>query len=179
MLITILSTSWKPLAPSNLVGEWIVRPEPMMYGNCSCSISSKCVYSSRGMLTGCYPLESILQSTLACFYNQQCIDPSNKFVAMKLSLSTPTRFPLTTTIESIVNQLMVEELHSNVSYDLYFNQCKPLLCTYSYVDNRRIIEGITTLIGLYGGLLIICHLLAIIIVKPFRCLSSRVVPFDG
>ena len=130
------------------------------------------------MLTGCYPLETILQSTLACFYNQQCIDSSNNFAAMNLSLSTSTRFPLTSTIESVVNQLMIEEVYSNASYDSYFNQCKPLLCTYSYVNNSHIIEGIKTLIGLYGGLLIICHVLAIIIVKPFRYLSSRVVPVD-
>ncbi|UJR17785.1 hypothetical protein I4U23_004684 [Adineta vaga] len=31
------------------------------------------------MLTGCYPLKSLIQSTLMCLYDQECIDPINTF----------------------------------------------------------------------------------------------------
>jgi hypothetical protein len=176
MLMSVLSTSWIFSIPPNITNGWAAHTEPLNYQGCSCALSSKCVSPSRRMLTGCYPLEAILQSTLECLYNQQCIDLTNNFAAMNISSLKSSRFPLNTTIELIVNELMVEEFISNIniSYELYFNQCAPLSCTYSYVNNNNIIEGITTLIGLYGGLLIICHLLSIFIVKQFLCISNRV-----
>ncbi|CAF4304040.1 unnamed protein product, partial [Adineta steineri] len=137
-----------------------------------------CVSSSRGMLSGCYPLESILQSTLICLSDQTCIDPTKTFKALNSSSSISSRFPLNTTIESIVNELMVEELLSNTSYDAYYKQCAPLSCTYSYIDNRNVIDGITILISLYGGLVIIYRILAIFIVKQCLCMSKRVTPTE-
>ncbi|CAF4186772.1 unnamed protein product, partial [Adineta steineri] len=61
-------------------------------------------------------------------------------------------------------------------YPNYFNACSPSLCIYSYVDKRNAIEGILTLIGLYGGLVIICRLIAIIIVKKMCRVNNRVNP---
>ena len=46
-----------------------------------------------------------------------------------------------------------------------------LSCSYSYND---IIKGITDLIGLYGGLSIICRLISIFIVKHIICRTRRV-----
>ncbi|UJR06624.1 hypothetical protein I4U23_010908 [Adineta vaga] len=42
------------------------------------------------------------------------------------------------------------------------------------IDNNHVIEGITTLIGLYGGLVIIYRLIAIVIVKYIFCAPSRI-----
>jgi hypothetical protein len=175
-LMSVLSTSWIFSIPPNITNGWAAHTEPLNYQGCSCALSSKCVSPSRRMLTGCYPLEAILQSTLECLYNQQCIDLTNNFAAMNISSLKSSRFTLKKNNYLILNELMVEEFISNIniSYELYFNQCAPLSCTYSYVNNNNIIEGITTLIGLYGGLLIICHLLSIFIVKQFLCISNRV-----
>jgi hypothetical protein len=174
MLMSVLSTSWIFSIPSNITNAWAAHTEPLNYQGCSCALSSKCVSPSRRMLTGCYALEAILQTTLECLYDQQCIDSTNIFKAINISSLTSSRFSLNTTVESIVNQLMVEEFLNDTSYESYFNQCAPLTCTYSYVNNNNIIEGLTILIGLYGGLLIICHLLSIFIVKQFLCISNKV-----
>jgi hypothetical protein len=179
MLMTVLSTSWIFASPPSINNGWTIHTVPLDYEGCSCALSSKCVTPSRGMLADCYPLEAILQTTLECLYDQQCIDSTNTFIAMNISSSNSSRFPLNTTIEFIVNQLMVEEFISNISYESYFNQCAPVSCTYTYVDNHNIFEGITTLIGLYGGLVIICRLIAIFIVKRVLCMRQRVSPITN
>jgi hypothetical protein len=176
MLTSILSTNWVLTGESNLTKEWFSHSTSLEYNRCSCALSSKCVSASRGMLAGCYPLEAILQSTLGCLYDQRCIDSTNIFKAINISSSISSHFPIDATVESIVNKLMVEEFLTTMSYELYFKQCAPLSCTYSSVNNKNIIEGIITLIGLYGGLLIICHLFAIFIVKQFLRIKSRVSP---
>ncbi|CAF3883807.1 unnamed protein product, partial [Adineta steineri] len=167
MLMSILSTNWVFADSRNTTGTGMMHNIPLKFEGCSCALSSKCVSSSRGMLSGCYALESILQSTLTCLSDQTCIDPTKTFKALNSSSSISSRFPLNTTIESIVNELMIEELLSNTSYEAYYKECVPLSCTYSYVDNRHVIDGITFLISLYGGLVIIYRILAILIVKLY------------
>ncbi|CAF4002956.1 unnamed protein product [Adineta steineri] len=178
MLMSILSTNWIFAISRNTTGSGMMHNIPLKFEECSCALSSKCVSSSRGMLSGCYPLESILQSTLTCLSDQTCIDPTKTFKALNSSSSIPSRFPLNTTIESIVNELMVEELLSNMSYEAYYKQCSPLSCTYSYIDNWNVMDGITILISLYGGLVIIYRILAIIIVKLYLCMTKRVTPTE-
>ncbi|UJR17114.1 hypothetical protein I4U23_004010 [Adineta vaga] len=178
MLFSGLSTNWIISISSNITNELILPTIPLTYNACNCKLSAKCVSPSRRMPTGCYPLEALLQSSLECLYDEQCIDLNNMFKAMNSSSLPTSRFPMNTSIETIVNQLMVEEFQNNTSYQLYFDQCAPLSCTYSYIDKNNILEGITTLISLYGGLVIICRLFAIIIVKNLLCLTQRVNPIN-
>ncbi|CAF3746314.1 unnamed protein product [Adineta steineri] len=178
MLMSILSTNWVFAVSRNTTGTGMMHNIPLKFEGCSCALSSKCVSSSQGMLSGCYPLESILQSTLTCLNNQTCIDPTKTFKALSSSSPISSRFPLNTTIESIVNELMVEELLSNMSYEAYYKQCAPLSCTYSYIDNTNVIDGITILISLYGGLVIIYWILAIFIVKQYLRMTKRVTPTE-
>ncbi|CAF1510720.1 unnamed protein product [Adineta ricciae] len=167
MLTNTLSTNWIFDTSSGIINGWTMHQIPLNYDGCSCAVSSKCVSpSGEGMFAGCYPLESILQSTLACFYNQNCLDQLfDGTVIRNISALTSSRFSSNATFESIVNELMIEKLTSNMSYELYFDACAPLSCVYSYVNNNHAIEATTTLIGLYGGLVIICRLIAILIVK--------------
>ena len=73
----------------------VTRPSYQVYvqfrqiSGCSCFISTTCITQSYiyrypdpntillsipGFYRGCYPIESLLQSTLQCFYNQTCVD---------------------------------------------------------------------------------------------------------
>ena len=176
MLLSASATSWVFDTPTAIVHESNAYTSPLIYQECSCGVSSKCVQPSRGMLAGCYALEALLQSTLHCVYNQDCIDPNNNFQAMQVSSSRLSRFDLNATIESIINHLMVEEYSSNVSYEEYFDQCAPSSCTYSYTEHSAVLDGVTYLIGLYGGLMIICRSVAAIIVRLFWRRTSSVDP---
>ncbi|UJR18445.1 hypothetical protein I4U23_005350 [Adineta vaga] len=177
MIINNLLTNWKYVLYfySDYYAQ-TVRAVPRTYNNCHCELSSKCVSSSRGMLAGCYPLEVLLQASIQCLYNQTCIDSSNSFQAINQSSLLSSRFSLNSTFESIINKLMIEEFLTEISYETYFNACAPSLCTYSYTHKYNLIEGITTLINLYGGLFIICRILSIIIVKNILCFKQRIHP---
>jgi hypothetical protein len=171
MIISGLSTNWIIDIPSMTYAWTSAHTIPIDYSECNCGLSSKCIQLSKDMLVGCYPIEVLLQSTFQCLYDQQCIDPSYHFLSMKY-LFNSTRFQSNTTIELIVNQLMIEEYLNEIFYEEYFNQCSPLLCTYSYTDEINVIQGITLLISLEGGLVIIFKVFSTIIVKLFRCQTS-------
>ncbi|CAF4085126.1 unnamed protein product, partial [Adineta steineri] len=123
-----------------------------VYGKCNCGTSWTCTQSSQGMMTGCYPLESLLQTTLQCFYNQSCIDSTNKFAQLNISSLKTSQYQVNTTIQLILNNLMIEEYIVNKSYEDYFNQCAPSSCSYNYMKNYQITEGIINIVGLYSGL---------------------------
>ncbi|CAF1195609.1 unnamed protein product [Adineta steineri] len=178
MILSVFLTNWMFEPVHNLPTDTQVIPHtiPIHYNGCSCSLSSKCVSSSRGMLAGCYPLESILQSTFQCLYNQQCIDSTKTFKSINNSSLSTSRFSLSQTIESIINELMIEELSHNLTYEIYYNECSPSVCIYSYVDKHNTLEGMTALLGLYSGLVIICRIIAILTVKKMFGAGRRVAP---
>lgn len=111
-----------------------------------------------GLSSGCMPVDACLHSTLECFFNQTCVNEivsylntSNaNFTAM--SPSSLNHFNISSTIVSIVNELMIDEWKLNVSYDKYFATCAPLSCTFSTVVYHNFFYVLSTLIGLLGGL---------------------------
>ena len=151
-IITALSTNWQLVRPDWNTTERIVPTEPLTYQSCSCAQSSSCAEPSRGMFVGCYPLEALLQADLSCLYNQSCIDPSSTFPA--LNQSQTSRFSLTTTVEQIIGDLMIEEWLNRISYEDYFDHCAPTLCSYSYTTKGDRVQGLTILVSLYGGLMV-------------------------
>jgi hypothetical protein len=120
-------------------------------------------------------MEVSSQSKLECLYEQGCIGQTNASQPLN-NTAQPSRFPINSTFEEVFNELMLEELFPGWLYEDYFLQCVPTLCFWSYLNQSNLIEGITILISLYGGLVIICELIAAIIVKLFRCRSVRVTP---
>lgn len=139
---------------------------PVDYEGCNCGVSPKCTQPSGGMLTGCYPIEALLQSTLQCFYNQQCIDSYGNFKALNLSVSS--RFDVNSTVEFILRELMVEKYLINTSYNKYFAECAPSSCSYSYIGHRNAIDSMITLVELYGGLAIITGWITALIMRLCR-----------
>jgi hypothetical protein len=140
---------------------------PVDYDGCNCEVSSKCTQSSRNMMTGCYPLEALLQSTLQCFYDQQCIDSYGNFKALNLP-SVSSRFQVNSTVEFILSELMVEEYLINISYKKYFAECVPSSCSYSHIERHNAIDIVTPLIELYGGVVIITGWITALIIKLYR-----------
>jgi hypothetical protein len=115
------------------------------------------IMSIPGLRSSCMPVDAILSSSLECFYDQACIDtiipylriPTN-FIAMDILAAS--HFPINSTIEAIVDELMVEDWNFNVSFDRYYNHCAPASCTHSKIEQRRFLYVLFTLIGLLGGL---------------------------
>ncbi|CAF1040115.1 unnamed protein product [Adineta ricciae] len=160
-LVSLFSTNWY-LQTYNVSYAAPIYFHPQIYGNCSCATSSACTQPSvpfiSGYLVGCTPLESLLQSTLECLYDQSCIDLLTFYLNMSLpsritSLhKNTTRFSSNDTIDSIARQLFIETRSSNISYDNFFQKCQPLTCYVMIITPNNYLIVITTILGLYGGL---------------------------
>ncbi|CAF3872343.1 unnamed protein product [Adineta steineri] len=146
----------------------------VIYGkdNCSCGRYSTCSESVDfsfstsnqslreilpGFFSGCLPFDSLLQSSLTCLYNQTCMDilraiiylskPIPYNVLTSSLLSNPN-----TTIETLLSQLFISQWFLKPSFNLYFNECNPQSCQYSYKMQYNAIYVATTLFALFGGL---------------------------
>ena len=157
--------------------------------NCSCRLSYSCASKSPilndartqvrfyvpGIYISCYLVESLLQSTLECFYNQTCFDTLISFMNITwplnvtvLDSSSPSQFSTTSTIKEIVGMLMVEQWNSSIMFADYYNECAPIECTYMETSRYDMLYIITTLIGLAGGLVTGLKLIAPFIVNLVR-----------
>jgi hypothetical protein len=166
-LTPLFQTNWKWIGPIDIHqtgSRKIVHMEAMIYGNCTCALSSQCVQpgvisnkSILGLMVGCYPLESLLKSTFECLYDSACFSQlqiSNESFT-PLSISRASRYSINSTVESILKELMIEDWPRNISYENYYTKCAPSYCSYSYLEYLPTIEIFTGLLGLYGGLMII------------------------
>ena len=180
-LASLFSTNWKfflnyttastDFTDGNLI-DVLARPETYGAEECSCGVQSNCSKSIEfpfrisnqslsqslpGFLVGCLPFESLLQSSLTCLYNRTCMDilrasmykakPIPYELLIYSSSSTPN-----TTIEILLSRLFVSAWFPKTSFDLYFNECAPELCQYSYIMRYDTVYVLTTLIALFGGL---------------------------
>ncbi|CAF0920912.1 unnamed protein product [Adineta steineri] len=139
-----------------------------------------------GIMRGCYILEAFLQSNLICFYNQSCVnnlrsalnttDPLNKTIVLNttaLDPLLPSQFHMNSTLNDIINELMVEEWITNASHEMYYTACNPAVCTYSVIGKNKLISIISTMIGLFGSLTTILTLIVPIVVKRVRLYLRR------
>jgi hypothetical protein len=175
-LATLCLSNWNVIAkyPKLQIPENIERLSiltlPQRYGEeqCSCGIQSNCSQLSElfsliyrqpllGFRVGCLILDSVLESSLTCLYNQTCLDLMqtsfylSKPVPAEILTYSPLLLP-NTTIEKILSQLFVSEWFENKSFDLYFNECAPQSCQYSYSMQYNPVYVVTTLMALFGGL---------------------------
>ncbi|CAF1266166.1 unnamed protein product [Rotaria sordida] len=176
MVMSAWSTNWEYIPQSALSADSTSYTASVSYGECNCGLSFKCTQSSGDMMSGCYPLESILQTKLYCFYDQNCIDSNGNFTSLNMSTLKKSQFNLNSTIELILTNLMIEKYKSNLLYENYFKQCQQLSCSYSYIKTHDVTQTIISLIFLYGGLVIITRCLAIIFVKIYQSEKNRINP---
>ncbi|CAF1062098.1 unnamed protein product [Adineta steineri] len=150
---------------------------PHAYNNnsCICGASSTCISKASfngitipGLHVGCYPFESLLQSTLECLYNITCINQLKSMYThsnMTFNPLSDTLSSRNTTVQSIVNNLLIERWETEVVYENYYATCDPLWCTYTFDEQISPIYTITIIIGLFGGLTVVFKLITPIIVR--------------
>lgn len=170
---------------------------------CSCALSNECirpvgfyfqndsiratpVQKVPGLVLGCFSIDSVLLSTLECFYRKDCVkllvefyDFDVKGLVYPLKDSTMriqplsndnSRFSSNTTIREIFEQLFVEEWINSTNYSSYYHRCRPLECTY-YIQRRFSLSYvITKLLAFIGGLTALLD----VIIPPIIQLVSHV-----
>lgn len=131
-----------------------------------------------GFTVCCYPLEALLKSTLECLYNVSCFSRiqsiNRSFEPLNNSISS--RYKRNSTVESILNRLMVEQWIKSIIYENYYNQCAPSSCSYSYVGYRSALDILILLLELYGGLVIIMNFVAPLLISVIQKIFIRIRP---
>ena len=126
-----------------------------------------------GMVQTWFPFQSLLMSTLKCFYNDTCLSKIQHFIN---TTQSPTNFTTLNSssssnnnqydrIEKLANRLFIESWDNESFNESYFNQCHPLTCVYTYESRLSSIYILTTVIGFLGGLNVVLRLLLPLIVK--------------
>lgn len=68
-----------------------------------------------GFMAGCFAIESLFQSTLECFFDEKCLNsvltffPTDNTTNINVLLTNQTRFLPTTLIETVVDELLIEQ----------------------------------------------------------------------
>ncbi|CAF1532558.1 unnamed protein product [Adineta ricciae] len=189
---------------------YTIPTRPIIINNeCSCGTRSDCKEPARifyliphgstvdfsipGWNIGCSVVETVLHSTLECFYDRNCTDlllyhlkrsthPSYMYVS-PIDSSMKSRFQSNTTVRDMVDQLFVEEWMVNRSYSSFYDQCSPISCSYQIQRDEYVIYTISKVLGLYGGLTISLKLIIPFIIKIIFKIQNRfqrnaVVPFQ-
>jgi hypothetical protein len=159
------------------------------YNDCDCSSAEKCVQQSGikadshsislfdvpGQYAGCSTIKALLQSTLECFYNQTCINTLQLYMenpasvnATALDLSLLIRHNESSTIQELVNHLMIEDWNLSSVYENFYKECQPIKCTYIHVTKNDEIYIVTTVFGLIGGLITVLKFVTPRLVKITR-----------
>ncbi|CAF0768516.1 unnamed protein product [Adineta steineri] len=134
-----------------------------------------------GLRIDCWIVNSVLESTLTCWYNSRCIDQLRKLLAdndlflktniTALNNKVSSRFPTNVRVKVIVDEVMVEKWNYSISYTDFYHKCRPAYCTFSYQKRMNVLYIIITLIALFGGLNIVSWL---VIPSPIKLLLKRI-----
>ncbi|CAF1453550.1 unnamed protein product [Didymodactylos carnosus] len=137
---------------------------------CYCQLNASCttttnvyVYNSvtqalelvpfPGFYVGCSMIEASLQSNLYCLYTQSCIDSFHlPFRTYALNSTGSSLSQTNTTVSQLVAALFVEDWNTTISFEQYYDNCKPTTCSYTEDIRREAVEIVTATYGVYGGL---------------------------
>ena len=122
-----------------------------------------------GVSIRCEVVDTTLQTPLSCWYNYECFKAFRDNMALyndqvpvnmtMLDSIQSSRFPPNVSFETILREMMVEYFNFSISYDLYYHECHPESCTYTYETQSNLIHIVTTTISLLGGINVILRLL--------------------
>ncbi|CAF1014564.1 unnamed protein product [Adineta steineri] len=144
------------------------RPQGFHCTGRKCQLSSnKPNHTIPGMVLSCLAVDSLLASSLQCFYNASClkmiiqghsfennkskIDPRVDYITPLNSRSDRRSSP-NTTLDNIVSQLFIEDWANTTNFSSYYHQCAPDQCTYTYEQRFNRVYIIGTVFGIVGGL---------------------------
>jgi hypothetical protein len=205
-IVSTYGTNFKYIYASNESDLTYAATKPIIYDDqCSCGLNKNCtsqanfiiknssemipikVIPIKGLKIGCIPSESFRASTLECFYDFSCINIilqyanytngiDSKNISIPLS-STMNKFSINTIIDELINNLFVDKWITTIDYSSYFNQCSPLLCSYTYIQQINPLYLVTLLLGLHGGLSFVlqwlCPKIVRIIAKAYQYWTKR------
>ena len=130
-LLSALMSNYDVLLPNN--GTWTVVTQPRTYrnGSCNCQTNASCTEESLvlpNFHTGCYIIDALRQSSLACFFDPACMT-----ARFNLSVILPmdTTDSMSRSIDELLGNIFVNAWgKTEPSYEDYFAACHPTSCVY-------------------------------------------------
>lgn len=206
--MAVFSTNWQfVVTKTDEGGNSSFRGVPSIYidtqqnTSCSCATLQTCTmpaqlfvlngtiqHTIERLRLGCYSLETVLQSSLSCFYSQTCIlqfrqslnIPTRNMMLYQNATngtvqfnSTNTRFNINDTIETLANEMFIESWTTNASYERFFNSCAPSYCTSIEYYRFDELELLTTFLSVYAGISFGTRILAKLLVKVAQKIRNR------
>ena len=185
---TFVSTyflNWDWESPTNQSLQQVATRPARLDRGCSCATRTNCStaggtyffvdhvmnFSLPGFVVLCSSVDTVLESTLECFYDRTCLDAlinalrSGAFGLRRdvhvdpLNATVHSRFSIRARLRNLIELLMVEEWRSSVSYPAFYEQCAPRSCTHVYQQHDDPWAILTRILGLHGGLTVALRLI--------------------
>ncbi|CAF1508415.1 unnamed protein product [Adineta ricciae] len=86
-------------------------------------------------------------------WNLSSMNGSTPMNVTAMDPNVSVEFMVNSTLEDILDKLMVEQWFPSITYESYYNECAPLKCTYTHKTKNSIVYIVTMIIGLIGGLI--------------------------
>ncbi|CAF1511481.1 unnamed protein product [Adineta ricciae] len=136
-----------------------------------------------GWIKGCFPMDSLLLSTLQCLYQDaDCFPILLGYLSLyekdqrdllssfdlRLLAYDPTRdhHPPNKSFSAIAKELMIEQWNPVSSYEHFYESCAPLYCSYPQSSRKAsFIDVIIRLVSMIGGLAVSLRLLTPLLVN--------------
>lgn len=121
-------------------------------------------------------MDSVRLSSIECFFNESCMnivmELLTEYLAPSFNISillfNSSRFVSSTKMSYVIDALMIDQWNLDISYKNYYNQCEPLQCSYTYTTRGDLLYILSTIFGIFGGLIIVLKVLVRIIVRSIR-----------
>lgn len=157
---------------------------------CSCAVDPTCKKRSDiqptffirfqefpGTYIACLLVESLLFSTLECYFDKQCIMRVKSYMDAYSTLYNTikvipvpekSQYLTNTSIETFVDNLFIEDWNANYFYEKYYVECKPSYCSYQIQQRPEFLYILLKVIGIFGGLAMVLKFLVPFIVHRIR-----------
>lgn len=69
---------------------------------------------------------------------------------------------------SVIDNLMIDQWNIIIDYKQYYNGCDPSQCSYTFTTRGGILYIFATIIGMFGGLIVVLRIIVKITVNFIR-----------
>ena len=129
----------------------------------------------QGLHTGCLPFESIMESTLECFYNHDCLRQlfPNFDTIQALDINLDHTYSNNRKLADLIDELFIENVSITTDFEAFYSECMPKKCIYSYNSRGNAIFLVLTILSLIGGLYVAVKTISMIIVNLYRTIGDK------
>ena len=128
-----------------------------------------------GLYVGCTPLDALMQSTLECFYQYRCLlQLFNRIDIKTLNSSMKSNYDIHTKVRFLIENLFIEQWSSETYFELFFHECRPNKCSYSYNTRGNVAFIVTTILSLVGGLFVALKAMGPLILILYKTIARKV-----